>query len=57
MVQPMRLSNGREISTWGVPVKMNEELASRPQRVPALDEHRNEILAELDRLTARSQDA
>ena len=57
MVQPMRLSNGREISTWGVPVKMNEELASRPLRVPALDEHRNEILAELDRLTARSQDA
>ncbi|HZN26566.1 MAG TPA: CoA transferase [Burkholderiales bacterium] len=57
MVQPMRLSNGREVSTWGVPVKMNEELASRPLHVPALDEHRNEILAELDRLTARSQEA
>ena len=47
MVQPMRLANGREITTWGVPVKMNEEIVSRTLRVPALDEHRDEILTEI----------
>jgi crotonobetainyl-CoA:carnitine CoA-transferase CaiB-like acyl-CoA transferase len=47
MVQPMRLAGGREITTWGVPVKMNEEIVSRTLRVPGLDEHRNEVLAEI----------
>jgi crotonobetainyl-CoA:carnitine CoA-transferase CaiB-like acyl-CoA transferase len=54
MVKPAHLSNGREIATWGVPVKMNEDVDSRTLRVPALNEHRAEILAELERLSAKA---
>lgn len=54
MVQPTRLASGREIPTWGVPVKMNEELASRVLPVPALDQHRSEILAELEQRAKRA---
>jgi crotonobetainyl-CoA:carnitine CoA-transferase CaiB-like acyl-CoA transferase len=50
MVKPMRLAGGREIATWGVPVKMNEELAAPVLAVPGIDQHRGEILAELERL-------
>jgi crotonobetainyl-CoA:carnitine CoA-transferase CaiB-like acyl-CoA transferase len=49
MVKPTRLASGREIPTWGVPVKINEQVTSRTLSVPATDQHRAEILAELDR--------
>jgi crotonobetainyl-CoA:carnitine CoA-transferase CaiB-like acyl-CoA transferase len=47
MVKPQVLASGREVPTWGVPVKMNEQLESRTLKVPGVDEHREEILAEL----------
>lgn len=53
MVKPVELASGREIPTWGVPVKMNESMASRALAVPGVDQHRNEILAELDRRATR----
>ncbi|HSQ03601.1 MAG TPA: CoA transferase, partial [Burkholderiales bacterium] len=52
MVKPVKLASGREIPTWGVPVKMNENVASRMLAIPGVDQHRAEILAELDRLGA-----
>ena len=52
MVKPTRLPGGREISTWGVPVKVNEQVESLTLDVPGMDQHRDEILAELERLTA-----
>ena len=57
MVKPVRLPSGREISTWGVPVKVNEELAAPTLAVPGVDQHRGEILAELERIegAARKQ--
>ena len=48
MVRPTRLASGREILTWGVPVKINEKLESNILSVPGLDQHRTEILQELD---------
>jgi crotonobetainyl-CoA:carnitine CoA-transferase CaiB-like acyl-CoA transferase len=50
MVKPMRLSSGREVPTWGVPVKVNEKAATAVLAVPAVDQHRVEILAELERI-------
>jgi CoA:oxalate CoA-transferase len=47
MVKPTRLASGREIPTWGVPVKADEQMASRRLEVPALDQHREQILAEI----------
>ena len=52
MVKPTRLPNGREIPTWGVPVKVNEQVGSATLGVPGIDQHRGEILAELDRIEA-----
>lgn len=49
MVTPTRLPSGREVPTWGVPVKMNEHVESRVLGVPKIDEHREEILRELER--------
>jgi len=51
MVQPTRLPGGREISTWGVPVKMDEQVEAHTLAVPGFDQHRGEILAELERGT------
>ena len=48
MVRLTRLASGREIPTWGVPVKINEKLESSILSVPGLDQHRTEILQELD---------
>lgn len=48
MIKPVLLGSGREIRTWGVPVKANGQVASRTLGVPGVDQHRNEILAELD---------
>ena len=56
MVKPTRLPNGREVPTWGVPLKIDEQLDSPILAVPAVDEHRDEILAELEQLTGSSRD-
>jgi crotonobetainyl-CoA:carnitine CoA-transferase CaiB-like acyl-CoA transferase len=50
MVKTAMRPDGRAFETWGVPVKMNQQLASRMLTVPALDQHRSEILSELGRL-------
>lgn len=55
MIKPTRIKGGREIPTWGVPIKANGEVASRTLAVPGLDEHRDEILAELERRRAGSK--
>jgi len=55
MVKSVRLASGRNIATWGVPVKAHEELESRALAVPALDEHRAQILAELELGTRRPE--
>jgi len=55
MVKPLTLASGRDIATWGVPVKMDENVASRTLAVPGVDQHREEILAELDRHAAASK--
>ena len=47
MVKPARLASGREVLTWGVPIKVNERLESSILGVPSLDQHRAEILLEL----------
>ncbi len=47
MVQAVRLPGGREIPTWGVPIKLDGETAASVLDVPGLDEHRAEILEEL----------
>ena len=47
MVKSTRLGNGREIPTWGVPVKADENMGSRMLSVPQRDQHREEILAEI----------
>lgn len=54
MVIPTRLASGREILTWGVPIKVNEQLEPRRLSVPALDQHRAEILSELEQLVERN---
>ena len=48
MIKPVILGSGREIGTWGVPVKVNEELESPTLSVPRIDQHREQILAELN---------
>lgn len=57
MVKPARLPDGSLFQTWGLPVKMNEDAATRVLDVPGLDQHRGEILAELERfeLTAAKE--
>lgn len=49
MIKPAKLASGREISTWGMPIKMNEQAGSRTLRIPGADQDRDEILAELER--------
>lgn len=48
MVKTTSLANGRNIPTWGLPVKMNESVDSRMLAVPAIDQHRAEILREAE---------
>jgi len=52
MVKPATLPNGREVPTWGVPFRVDEQVGSRNLAVPGLDQHRGEILAELERSEA-----
>jgi len=47
MIKPTILASGREIPTWGVPIKVNEDLQSLVLSVPAFDQHRAQILDEL----------
>jgi crotonobetainyl-CoA:carnitine CoA-transferase CaiB-like acyl-CoA transferase len=51
MVKQTRLPGGREIPTWGVPFKINEETNETVLAVPGVDQHRGEILAELERIS------
>lgn len=54
MIQPVQLPGGREVSTWGVPIKIHGSGAKGVLSVPGFDEHREEILEELSRSTAES---
>lgn len=56
MVKPARLASGREIPTWGVPVKVDGKVESRTLGVPGVDQHRSEILAELEHRLAGSNE-
>ena len=47
MVKTTTLPSGREIPTLGVPVKADENMASRHLSVPGKDQHRSQILAQL----------
>jgi len=47
MIQTARLPGGREVETWGVPIKIHGSGSKRLLSVPGYDEHREEILAEL----------
>jgi crotonobetainyl-CoA:carnitine CoA-transferase CaiB-like acyl-CoA transferase len=55
MVKPTRLKSGREIPTWGVPFKINEELNENVLGVPGVDEHRADIIIELGRMEAKAK--
>ena len=48
MIQPVRLASSREAQTWGVPLKIQGSGSKRLLSVPGYDEHREEVLAELD---------
>jgi CoA:oxalate CoA-transferase len=48
MIKSVSINGGCEIPTWGVPIKIDGEAATDLMRVPSLDEHRNEILTELE---------
>jgi crotonobetainyl-CoA:carnitine CoA-transferase CaiB-like acyl-CoA transferase len=50
MIKNVRLPNGNDIKTWGLPIKINEQGATDIYAVPNLDQHRNEIIAELEKL-------
>lgn len=50
MIKNVRLPNGNDIKTWGLPIKINEQSATDIYAVPNLDQHRNEIIAELEKL-------
>ena len=47
MVKSTRLASGREIPTWGLPIKADEDMDSRILSVPKRDQHREEILSEI----------
>jgi crotonobetainyl-CoA:carnitine CoA-transferase CaiB-like acyl-CoA transferase len=55
MVKPTRLKSGREIPTWGVPFKINEELNETVLGIPGVDEHRADIIAELNRIEVKAK--
>jgi crotonobetainyl-CoA:carnitine CoA-transferase CaiB-like acyl-CoA transferase len=47
MIKTARLPSGREIPTWGVPLKIDGSGSKNLLSVPGYDEHREEILQEL----------
>ena len=50
MIKNVSLPNGKEIKTWGMPVKINEQSATNTHAVPDLNQQHAEIIAELQRL-------
>jgi CoA:oxalate CoA-transferase len=50
MVKNVTLPNGKEIKTWGMPLKIDEQSATDIYSVPDLNQHRSEIIAELSQL-------
>jgi crotonobetainyl-CoA:carnitine CoA-transferase CaiB-like acyl-CoA transferase len=54
MIQETRLPGGQEVRTWGVPIKIDGSSSKRLLSIPGLDEHREEILAELRDAVAES---
>ena len=50
MIKNVTLPNGKEIKTWGMPIKINEQSATDTHAIPDLNQHRSEIIAELQRL-------
>jgi crotonobetainyl-CoA:carnitine CoA-transferase CaiB-like acyl-CoA transferase len=50
MVKKVILPNGKEIKTWGMPLKIDEQSATDIYSVPDLNQHRSEIIAELSQL-------
>jgi len=50
MIKNVRLPNGKDIKTWGLPIKINEQSATDIYAIPNLDQHRNKIIAELEKL-------
>ena len=50
MVKNVTLPNGKEIKTWGMPIKIDEQSATDIYSVPDFNQHRNEIIEELSQL-------
>jgi len=50
MVKNVTLPNGKEIKTWGMPIKIDEQSATDIYSVPDLNQHRSEIIEELSQL-------
>jgi crotonobetainyl-CoA:carnitine CoA-transferase CaiB-like acyl-CoA transferase len=50
MVKNVTLPNGKEIKTWGMPIKIDEQSATDIYSVPDFNQHRNEIIQELSQL-------
>jgi CoA:oxalate CoA-transferase len=50
MIKNVTLPNGKQIKTWGMPIKINEQSATDTHAIPDLNQHRSEIIAELQRL-------
>ncbi len=54
MIKNITLPSGSEIKTWGLPIKINELSATQTYLVPDLDQHREEIMTELNSLDQSS---
>ena len=50
MIKNVTLPNGKEIKTWGMPIKIDEQSATDIYSVPDLNQHRSEIIEELSQL-------
>ena len=50
MVKNVTLPNGKEIKTWGMPIKIDEQSATDIYSVPDFNQHRSEIIEELSQL-------
>ena len=51
MIKPTLLASGKEVRTWGVPFRIDGRKPIRVLAVPAIDQHRDEILSEIGRPT------
>ena len=50
MVKNVTLPNGKEIKTWGMPIKIDEQSATDIYSIPDFNQHRSEIIEELSQL-------